>query len=229
MLRCVQVGLGRPVSYFVNPTATFEPGMIAQMQLFGNDVVVGVSDGRAPIGIIDDVRSATFTQAVIDEVVDIEVAVEFDGYNWVSTAQGIGELRNSRIVSGSFVADYPDLILNPANGTLRAPAGSIANFSTTGSDVPDAIRTTVRYAFEVPGIPGEDSVDGSGKITIWFSRGIFQTDQFETNVPWQLNATLFVSSAGKLTTEQTDPNQPGVAICLIPPSGHNSVLEFLWL
>lgn len=200
-----------------------------QLQLLGNDVVLGVSDGRAPIGIVDDIKTTAFTQAVIDEPVDIEVPVEYDGYNWVSTLQGIGEMRNSNIVSASFVADYPGLILNPTNGTLRAPVGSIANYSTTGDETPNAIRTIVRYSFRVPNIPGEDSTDGSGKVTIWFTRGIFQTDQFETDVPWQLNAPLFVSSRGKLTTEQTDPSQPGVALCIIPPSGHNAVLEFLWL
>ena len=229
MLRVLQPGLSRPISYFVNPNATFEPGMIAQLQLLGNDIVMGVSDGTAPVGVIDEIRSVSFTQAVIDEPVDIEVPVTFDGYNWVSTMQGIGELANSRVVANSFIADYPGLTLNTVNGTLRAPIGSIANFSTVGAETPNAIRTFVRYAFEVPGIPGDDSVDGSGKITIWFARGIFQTDQFETDVPWALNATLFVSSRGKLTTEQTDPNQPGVGLCIVPPTGHHSVLEFLWL
>lgn len=229
MLKVIQVGTQRPISYFVHPSDTFEPGMIGQMKMLGNDIVVGVSDGRAPLFILDDVRTTAFTQAVIDEPVDIEVPVVFDGYNWVSTIQAIGELASSNIVADSFVADYPGLILNPTNGTLRAPAGSIANFSTTGEETPNAIRTFVRYAFKVPGIPGDDSVDGSGKVTLWFGRGIFQTDQFETDVPWSLNAALFVSSRGKLTTEQTDPSQPGVGVCLVPPTGHNSVLEFMWL
>ena len=227
-LRIIQAGLGRPVQYSVDPNAIFEPGMIAQMKLIGNDVVIGVSDGIAPIGIIDDIKATAFTQAVIDEVVDIEVPVSFDGYNWVSTMVGKQELRNAGIVANSFVADYPGLVLNPANGILRAPIGTVANYSSTGSIVPDTVRTVVRYVFQVPNIPGEDTTKGSGKMTLWFTRGIYQTDQFETEVPYSLNATLFVSPRGKLTTKQDSSGQPGVAICLVPPSGHNTVLEFLW-
>ena len=228
MLRCISVGLGRPVSYHKDPNMTCEPGQIGQFKLLGNDVCLGISDGVAPVGILDDVISASFSQTVVDEVLNVPVAVIFDGYNWTSSTNAIGELRNSSIITGSFVVDYPGLILNPLNGTIHVPTGTIANFSTTGSAIPDAVRTTCRYAFRVPNIPGEDSTAGSGKVTIWFTRGVFQTDQFAPEVPYALNATLFVSPAGKLTTEQTTTNQPGVAMVIIPPSGHQSVLEFLW-
>lgn len=228
MLRPIQVGLARPVSINVNPNATFQPGMISQLQAIGNDIVMGVSDGLAPIGIIDDIKTTAFTTARVDEIVDIEIPVAFDGYNFVSTMTVSKELENASIVPNSFRADYPGLILNQVNGVLRAPAGSIANFKVNGSTTFNAIRTIVNYSFYIPNIAGEDSTLGSGKITVWFARGIYQTDQFES-VPFALNATLFVSGAGKLTTEQVSPSHPAVAICTLPPSAQNATLEFLWI
>lgn len=227
-LRPIQVGLGRPISYPVNPNSTFEPGQIAQIQQIGNDVVIGVSDGIAPFGIIDDIKTTAFSMAVIDEIVIIEVPTIFDGYNWVSTMVGVQELQNADIVPNSFVADFGGLILNPVNGTLRVPVGTAVNYQTEDSPQPNAVRTITRYAFRVPNIPGEDSTQGSGRMTVWFTRGIFQTDQFETDVPFQVNATLFVSPRGKLTTALTSPNQPGVAMCIVPPTAHNGMLEFIW-
>jgi len=228
MLRVIQAGLGRPVSYPVDPNAVFEPGQIAQIKQIGNDIVIGVSDGLAPIGIIDDIKTTAFTLAVIDEIVIIEVPTVFDGYNWVSTMVGIGELDNADIVQNSFAASIGGLKLNATNGTLRVPVGFEVNYQTEDSATPNAVRVITRYAFRVPNVPGEDSTQGSGRMTVWFTRGIFSTDQFETDVPFQTNATLFVSPKGKLTTALTQQGQPGVAMCITPPSAHNSVLEFVW-
>lgn len=227
-LRIIQSGLGRPVQYPVDPNAMFEPGMVGQLKVIGNDIVLGVSDGTAPVGIIDDIKTVSFTQPVIDEIVDIPAGtVVFDGYNFVSVNETMQELMNANIVASSFVADYPGLQLNPTNGVIRAPAGSIVNYTSAGSMTPDTIRTTVRYSFYVPGIPGEDTTKGSGKVTFWFTRGVYETDQFET-VRFEVNATLFVSPSGKFTTEQSFANQPGIAMCTVPPTAHNPKLQLLW-
>lgn len=50
---------GNPIAYPVDPNAIFEPGMIAQLKVVGDEIVVGVSDGSAPFGIIDDIKTAT--------------------------------------------------------------------------------------------------------------------------------------------------------------------------
>lgn len=228
MLRVIQATAGRPVSYPVDPNAVFEPGMIAQLKVLGNDVFMGVSDGNAPFGIIDDIKTVAFTQPVIGEIVIIPVAASWDGYNFVSTVEASKELQNANISAGGFAADYPGLLLNEVNGILRAPVGSIANIAINGSADPNAIRVRVNYSYRVPNIPGEDSTIGSSKITIWFTRGIFQTDQYEM-VHYAVNATLFVSLGGKLTAENTFSGQPGVAMCIVPPTPHNPMLEFLWL
>lgn len=226
-LRVIQAGLGRPVQYPVDPNAVFEPGMIAQLKVIGNDVVLGVSDGTAPIGIIDDIKAVAFTQPVVDEIVDIPVTGVYDGYNFVSAIEATRELMNANIVSNSFAADYAGLTLNSVNGIIRAPAGTVLNHTMNGSDTPNAIRTRVRYSYYVPNIPGEDTTRGSGKMTFWFTRGVYETDQFEM-VPYAVNATLFVSASGKLTAEQTTTNQPGIAMCTVPPTAHNPRLQFLW-
>lgn len=226
-LRIIQAGLGRPVQYPVDPNATFEPGMVGQLKVIGNDIVLGVSDGTAPIGILDDIKSVAFTQPVVDEIVDISVdPVTHDGYNFVSVNSEMKELMNANIVPNSFRADIAGLQLNPTNGVVRAPAGTVVNYTSSGS-TPDTIRTTVRYSFYVPGIPGEDTTQGSGKVTFWFTRGVYETDQFEM-VPFAVNATLFISPSGKFTTEQTSSNQPGVAMCTVPPTAHNPRLQLLW-
>ena len=50
VLRFVQLGNSLPVSYPIDPSATFESGMIAQLNVSGNQIVCGISDGSAPLG-----------------------------------------------------------------------------------------------------------------------------------------------------------------------------------
>ena len=77
MLRLVQVGNALPMSFIVDPSAEFLPGSIAQLTTLGNNIVCGVSNGSAPIGIIDDVKTSSFWQPTIDEVVIAPLIVEF--------------------------------------------------------------------------------------------------------------------------------------------------------
>jgi hypothetical protein len=229
MLRVVQSGTGRPISFPVDPNAIFQPGMIAQVKVIGNDVVMGVSDGIAPIGIIDDVKDTAFTRPSIDEVVIIEASViNVDGYgNFTLGADASQTLQNANIVETSFTSDLAGLQLNSVNGVITARSGKALNYTTPDSTTPNAIRALVRYSYFVPNISGEDTTLGSGRLTLWFTRGIFQTDQFEMT-PFAPNANLYVSSDGKLTTEQTLPNQPVIGMVIVPPAAHNTILEFLW-
>lgn len=228
MLRCLQSGTGRPISYPVDPNATFQPGMIAQIKVLGNDIVAGVSDGIAPFAIIDDVRDTAFVRPAIDEVVIIEAgAVEYDGYFYRASVESKQELDNPHIVASSFVSDVSGLKLNAINGVLVAPAGTKLNYTTPDSEFPNAIKAIVRYSYNVPNMPGEDTTGGSGRVTLWFTRGIFETDQYEM-VPYAATANLYVSANGKLTTVNSIPNQPVVGMVIVPPTAHNSGLEFLW-
>lgn len=228
-LKLVQVGNSIPVSYPVDTTAQFEPGMIAQLYLKGNNLVCGVSDGRAPFGIIDDFKTRAFTAPSIDEeVIAPAPAVESNG-RLVTPIDIRFELRNPNVIPSSFITSPVDVALIPRNGMVIFPAGTPLNFDYDGDGIPDSIRTIVSYTYQIPNVSGDDSTAGSGKITVWFQRGIFQTDMYETNQRYPLNSILFVSENGRLTTSQPNDDYPGVAMVTGPPVGAFSTLEFCWL
>ena len=58
---------------------------------------------------------------------------------------------------------------------------------------------------------------------------IAQTDMYETDQRYPLNANLFVSECGLLTTRQPTPDHPGVAVVTGSPSAIFGSLEFLYL
>jgi len=231
VLKIVQVGNSIPVSYPVDATAEFEPGMIAQFYLQGNQLVCGVSDGRAPVGIIDDFKTRAFTAPSIDEVVIAQgvPTVDGGGGRLVTPVDIKQELKNPNIIPASFITSPVNVHLIPRNGMVVFPAGTEVNFDADGDGIPDSIRTVVNYTYQIPNVSGDDSTAGSGKITVWFQRGIFQTDMYETRQRYPLNAILFVSENGKLTTSQPNDNYPGIAMVTGPPTAAFSTLEFMWL
>jgi len=230
MLRTIQVGNSLPFSYPVDPTSTFQPGQIGQLKLIGNDIVVGLSDGLAPLGIIDDIRTTAFTQTVVDEVIIIPgIAIYTDGYSFFNGEDSKQELNNASIVQSSFISDYEGLILNKRNGILVLPAHSRLNWDANGDGKYDAVKAICNYVYQVPNLPGDDTTIGSNRLTIWFQRGIFATDQFDSLARYPIGAVLFVNADGKLTTKQPTVNHPGIAMVTGPPSAINGTLEFLWM
>jgi len=228
MLKIVQVGNSLPVGYPVDTSAEFEPGMIGSLYIRGNQIVCGVSDGRSPLGIIDDYRTRAFTAVSIDEVV-ITPALGVNNNGVLVTPNDVKcELKNPNIIPSSFHTSPVDVQLLPRNGMVIFPAGTPLNFDFDGDGIPDSIRTVVSYTYQIPNISGEDSTAGNGRITIWFQKGIFQTDMFETRDRYPVNKILFVSENGKLTTTQPSSEYPGVAMVTGPPSTISGVLEFLW-
>jgi hypothetical protein len=230
VLRLIQIGNQLPISYPVSPTAVFEPGQIGQLKVMGNEVMVDVSDGTAPLFIMDDVRSTAFTAPIVDEVVDISVVGVNDGYgHYVSAIETEKRLQQSNIVRSSFTSTISGILLYETNGVIAAPAGTPLNYDSDGDSIPDTIRVVVSYVYRIANIPGDDSTIGSGRCTLWYGRGIYETNVFDTLQRYVVNATLFVNAEGKLTSKQTGAGYPGVAICLGPPSGLNQSLEFMWL
>lgn len=227
--RIVQAGNALPTSYPVDPSAEFEPGMVAQLGVIGNNIVCGVSDGTAPIGIIDDIKTRAFTSTSIDEVVVASAPAIQQGGTWVSAIDVKHELRNPNIVTSSFITSPVDVELVPRNGMIIFPAGTELNTDLDGDGVPDAIRTTVSYTYQIPNVPGDDTTIASGKVTVWFQRMLCQTDKYETNRRYPVNANLFVSERGMLTTQQPTPNHPAVAVVTGPPTAIFGTLEALWL
>jgi len=230
MLRPIQIGQSLPLSYPVDVTATFQPGQIGQLKVMGNEIVCGVSDGIAPLGIIDDVNTSAFTSPVKNEVVIVPVvAISPDGYQLVVATDTKQELRFPNIVRSSFVADVENLSLNDVNGLITVHAGTPLNFDSDGDSILDSVRIVVSYIYRIPNVPGDNTTIGSGRITIWFQRGIFETDQYDTTQRYIVNATLFVNEEGMLTTAQPSSSHPGVAIVTGPPTQINETLEFMWL
>lgn len=207
--------------------------MIAELKIIGNDIVAGVSSGLAPLGIIDDVNTRAFTQPQVDEEVIfgpdvIGAPVIGPGGQLITAHDVMTTLQNPSIVKGSFVSNYP-VIINYRNGVAKIPAGSFLNYSSAPGIAMDSIRIIVSYIYQVPDLPGDNSTLGSGRITIWFQRSIWQTDMYDTTQGYPLGSTAFVGLDGRLTTKQPTPNHPGVAIVTGPPTANSILLEFMWM
>lgn len=228
-MRLIQVGNSLPFSFPVDPNSEFQPGQIAQLNVMGNQVVCGVSDGTAPIGIIDDIKTHSFSAPSIDEVV-IVPAVGVISQGILVTATDIKtELENSHILDRSFMSYPDDIELIAKNGVIVIPQGTPLNFDQTGSGTPDSVRVVCNYTYQVPNVPGDDSTQGSGRVTVWFQRIIAATNQFETNQRYPVNANLFVSEIGLLTTRMPRVDSPAVAIVTAPPTSIHDSLDFLWI
>lgn len=230
MLKVIHTNGQTPVSLPVDPTAEFQGGMVAQLKVMGNDIVAGVSDGTAPYGIIDDVRTTAFTRAKIDEVVIVPVkATEIDDSgDLVSSDDVTGFLEFPNIIESSFTSTM-DVVLNSINGAVTIPSETPLNYDADSDGVMDSFRLVVNYVYRVAGRPGDDSTLGSGRVTIHYQRGLYATDQFDTLAVFPVNATLYVGLDGKVTTKQPTENHPGIGFVTGPPSAINSTLEFMWL
>lgn len=230
VLKAVQVGQSLPVSYPVDTSAEFEPGMLAQLYLSGNNIVCGVSDGRAPIGILDDYKTRAFTASSIDEVVIAYIPTVAEVEGVLVTPMDIRyELKNPNVIASSFITNPVDVALIARNGVVIFPEGTPLNFDADGDGIADSIRTVVSYTYQIPNVAGDDSTIGSGRVTVWFQRGIFQTDMYETNQRYPVNAILYSSDNGKFSTSRPTDEYPGIAIVTGPPSSLNNALEFMWL
>jgi hypothetical protein len=229
MLKVIHSGNSLPMSLPVDPTAEFQPGMFAQLGLIGNDTVATVSDGTAPLGIIDDVRTTAFTKAKVDEIVVINVksTTTSDG-KLVSTEDLTGILEHPNIAQSSFTSTL-SILLNSTNGVVTVPAGTELNYDSNSDGTNDGFRMVVNYIYRVAGRPGDDTTVGTGRVTVHYQRGIYATDQFDTTQIFPVNATLYVGLDGKLTPKQPTSTHPGVAICTGPPSAAISTLEFMLL
>jgi hypothetical protein len=232
MLRLVQVGNALPDSRPVDPIAEFQSGMIGQLYARGGKAVCGVSDGTAPYGILDDIRTKSFTAAAIDEMVIVpNVPAKKVGSKWVTDRPVYHLLNNSNIIADSFVSRNLDAELRPINGVLIFPEETELNLQIDDSSSrPDSLKTIVSYMYQIPNTPGDDTTLGSGRVTIWFHRGIYLSDQFDTTARYPLSHLLFVNEKGLLTTKRLAENYPGVAMVTSPPTMINGgFLEFLWL
>lgn len=228
--RIIQSGNSLPFSWPVDVSAEFVPGMCAQLTVSGNQIVATVSNGSAPIGIIDDIKTKAFTANSWDETI-IAPATGVPGPDGqlITPVDIKIELNNPNVVPSSFISIPVSVQLIPRNGVIIFPAGTKLNYDLLGTGEPNAIKTNVRYTYQIPNIIGDDSTQGSNRVTVWFQRMLAETDVFETNQQYPLNANLFVSENGIFTTRQAAPNYPAVAIVTGPPSPILGSLQLLFL
>jgi hypothetical protein len=218
MLRLIAVGNSLPQSFICDPSANFMPGMIAQLTVLGNQVMATVSNGTAPIGVIDDINTRAFTSVAWNEVlVSQPISGVFNSANQLVTPYDVVlNLAHAYITPTSFVSTV-DVALNQVNGTITFPAGTVLNYDLIGTGSPNALQTVVNYTYQVPSIAGDSSIQGSGRMTVWFQRMFFQTDQFETQMTYPVGANLYCSEHGLWTTRRPSPIHPAIAIVTAPP------------
>lgn len=202
--------------------------MIAELTVIGNQVMATVSSGTAPLGIIDDIKTRAFTNVSWNEVIVVPaVGVVGPGGQLVTPIDIKAELRKPNIIPSSFNSTV-NVVLNPVNGIITFLAGTPLNIDIQGNGQLSGIRTIVNYTYMVANIPGDDSTQGSGRVTVWFNRMFFQTDQYETNQQYPVRANLYVSEHGFLTTRRPSTIHPAVGMVTAPPTPMNPMLECLW-
>jgi hypothetical protein len=227
MLRLVHTSNALPASFICDPSAEFEPGMAAELTVIGNQVMATVSSGIAPIGIIDDIKTRAFSAVSWNEIIIVPVSNPDMTPSGPVTPMDIkAELKYPNVTPSSFLSTV-DVLLNPTNGVITFIKGTPLNFDLAGGGVPDAIRTVVNYTYYVSNIPGDDSTLGSGRVTVWYSRGFYQTDRIETNQVYPVRANLYISESGLFTTRKPSPKHPAIAMVTAPPTSLNSFLELL--
>jgi hypothetical protein len=188
-----------------------------------------VSNGTAPLGIIDDIKIKAFTAVAWNEVI-IVPAVGVPGPNntLITPIELKAELRHAYVDPKSFISSV-DVALIPTNGVIIFPVGTPLNFDATGQGYPNAIRTILNYSYQIPNIPGDDSTMGSGMMTVWFNRGFYEIGtSFETNQVYPVNANLYCNEHGLFTTRRPSPIHPAIAMVSAPPTAINSALQIFW-
>src|SRR5271166_5569828 len=105
MLRLIQVGNALPASFICDPSAEFMAGNVAELTIIGNQVMGTVSNGTAPIGLIDDVKTKAFTNVSWNETVIVPATgVPGPGGTIVTPVDIKAELRKPNIVPSSFAS-----------------------------------------------------------------------------------------------------------------------------
>lgn len=202
--------------------------MCAQLTVISNTVMATVSDGTAPIGVIDDIRTKAFAAPAWNETIIVPAQGVMSGGQLVTPINIQTTLKNAYIDPKSFISTV-DVQLLPTNGVITFLAGTPLNYDLGGTGTLNAIRTFCNYTYQVPNIPGDDSTLGSGRMTIWFSRGFLQTDQFETSQVYPVNANLYCNEHGLFTTRKPSPIHPAIALVTGPPQPQNPMIEILFL
>lgn len=199
----------------VDPTAVWEEGQVATLVSVAGEVLVKPFSGGAgevPLGIFWHPKAVTITR-VEKEIVTLSGTdpVPLSHANIVS-----GSVRVTNVEETTVYVENTDYVINYTNGT-------IARIGTGG--ISDGQRVTVTYRYNIPAsemvyqpqrferIP--DATLGSQMITVITGEAIIYTDQFETAAGYTVNASLYASNNGRITSVA---NGPVIGKVISPPT-----------
>jgi len=227
MLRIIETFNNLPQAYQVDPDSNFEPGQIGSLRVRSGNVVVGISDGLHPEGIIDDIKTEKYRTVKWEE--EIIASVEDFGMkdSAVTTAKDIKcQLEKSHIIVKSFISTVP-VTLIPMNGVVIIPAGTICNHVLdTSNNFANAIRFSCNYAYNIPA-NYDDSTVSSGRVTVWNKMMIAETDMFDTTAKYDRYSSLYTIN-GLLTTNRPSYECKCIGFVLNEPKSNYAVVRFMF-
>jgi hypothetical protein len=210
---------------FVDELATFEAGMVGQLQLSndGLNPEVTVSDGTFPYGLFDDDKTNSFIVPHYQEPMTLR-------------GTEISVLKFAPIVPDSMIIkDLLGNVLDPNLFQIYFTNGALAR--KVPSNPPDnstsGLNIVVSYQNYVQGIPEVDSTLGSSRVSVWTISGRYGTDIFDTTASYYINDLLFagdgvVAPKGMISTKKPSNNGPSIGSVVIPPTPTNSTLQFMF-
>jgi len=209
---------------FVDELATFEAGMVGQLQLSVDGVTpeVTVSDGSFPFGLFDDDKTNSFIVPHYQESISLH-------------GTEISLLKFAPIVPNSVsIKDLLGNVLELSRFSIILMNGAISrlvnnvppNNSTTGLNI------VVNYQSYVQGLPDVDTTLGSSRVSIWTITGRYAIDVYDTTVSYFINDPLYagdgiVAPKGVLTTKKPTRG-PTVGCVVVPPTPNHATMQIFW-
>ncbi len=228
MLRIIHGDESNPRMFLVNLSAQFEPGQVAQLSVNQSQIVCSVSDGTAPCGIFDDIKSAIITCPVIEELVIAYVNSPATHNGSLVTSIDIKkELNNADLIDKKFSSSVP-CIVNYKNGVITFLKDTPLNADINGDGILDSIVAHVNYRYRIPRVLGEDSTAGSGQVAVRHSRMFAETSMYDVTQSYPLNAPLFVNTDGEFTTRKISDRHSSVGAVTAPPNRLSGLLQLIW-
>ena len=221
MLQLIEVFSNLPESFSVDDV-NFQAGQVGQLRLKDDIVMVTISDGLRPLGIIDDIRTDFFRKVVINEKYLIPIKPKFNENNEVVLSECFTiELKNKNIITQSFWCDA-DVVLKGKSGTLSINANTKCFYNLETS----IFELTCSYAYNVRA-NFDDSTANSKKVTLWTKNLIAETDMFDCVRSYPLGANLYVKN-GLFTTQKIHDQSSCIGKVMYPPTASHPCLRLLW-
>lgn len=229
--------------FAVDPTVTFQAGMVGQLAVDSAGNTVVTLAGSKPLGLIHDDKTAAFTAAVVGEVHTVAVAV---GTQWltvnpqlVADSELVFLLNSSGAVSATLVEGTDYDVVSYANGAFSVKTGGAIALATAyvdadGNGTAESVNIRMNYQYALPGVTGRDTTLGSGLVTLHFQRGEFSVSMYDTALAYAVNNKLMVGDGGSgnaplgvLTLDARTANTQVVGVVTQPPTASNPNLTLI--